>query len=283
MVVYYNVLVTNKDQIVENRANATAGGGVLGNVFAGVASLVWDQTDVSNLVAQNMRDLIAQLMLQKHGARVQVHEKGVWGNFFVLEIEVAQIAQATLEQSRGLFPAIGRLLSCEVCDVEGSVLRNIERSLAQKMPSEVRALMLQRGVRLEITSRTDFESERVFAMEMIHKLYPDAPLTDGNLFFNQRGGFNNANANFYNTGYNNNNNAYNGQMGAEFYNQNAHGFQQYSSVGAGIPQTSGVMNQPIQAGYGTTGGLYQQPLPYNGAQYAGGYGHQNNLGYGNGY
>lgn len=280
MVIYYNVLVTNKDQIVENRANATAGGGVLGNMFAGVASLVWDQTDVSNLVAQNMRDLIAQLMLQRHGARVLVHEKGVWGNFFVLEIEVAQIAQATLDQSRGFFPAVGRLFSCEVCDVEGSVLRNIERSLAQKIPSEVRALMLQRGVRLEVTTRTDFESERSFAMEMIHKLYPDAPLTDGNFFFNQRGGFN---PNIYNNGYNTNAAAnYNGQVGAEFYNQNAHGFQ-FSTAGTGIPHTSGVLNQPIQSGYGTAGGLYQQPQPYNGTQqYGGGYGQQN-LGYGNGY
>ncbi|KAF4666609.1 hypothetical protein FOZ61_009548 [Perkinsus olseni] len=174
MVLYLNIVVKNSSSIVEDSIEKRTGRGILSQMMYHIASLIIHDTAVTDRVATACLEGLEATLKGEHSLQVEVTKRGVWGNYFVLEVRLVGVPHDAVSKSKGLLVGsminLFRVTACsDASYTNAMVFRNAERLLQQRLPSEIAQKLAENGVDADVVIKSDKKEQELYQTVMMHQ------------------------------------------------------------------------------------------------------------------
>ncbi|KAF4714043.1 hypothetical protein FOZ63_006596 [Perkinsus olseni] len=174
MVLYLNIVVKNSSSIVEESIEKRTGRGILSQVMYHIASLIIQDTAVTDRVATACLEGLEATLKGEHSLQVEVTKRGVWGSYFVLEVRLVGVPLDAVSKSKGLLVGsminLFRVTACsDASYTNAMVFRNAERLLQQRLPSEIAHKLAENGVDADVVIKSDKKEQELYQTVMVHQ------------------------------------------------------------------------------------------------------------------
>ncbi|EER06453.1 hypothetical protein Pmar_PMAR006264 [Perkinsus marinus ATCC 50983] len=172
MVLYLNIVVKNSSSIVEENIEKRTGRGILSQVMYHIAALIIHDTAVTDRVATACLQGLEATLRGEHSLQVEVTKRGVWGNYFVLEVRLVGVPHDAVSKSKGLLVGsvinLFRVTACsDTSFTNAIVFRNAERLLQQRLPIEIAHKLAENGVEADVVIKNDKNEQELYETVMM--------------------------------------------------------------------------------------------------------------------
>ncbi|KAF4664370.1 hypothetical protein FOL47_005151 [Perkinsus chesapeaki] len=138
---------------------------------------------VTDRVATACLEGLEATLKGQHSLQVEVTKRGVWGNYFVLEIRLVGVPYDAVSKSKGLLIGgminLFRVTACSDASYTNvMVFRNAERLLEQRLPAEVAEKLAENGVEADVVIKSNKEEQELYQTIMIHQVVRDEDSDD---------------------------------------------------------------------------------------------------------
>ncbi|KAF4748632.1 hypothetical protein FOZ63_029936, partial [Perkinsus olseni] len=166
--------VKNNSSIVEESIEKRTGRGILSQMMYHIASLIIQDTAVTDRVATACLEGLEATLKGEHSLQVEVTKRGVWGNYFVLEVRLVGVPHDAVSKSKGLLVGsminLFRVTACsDASYTNAMVFRNAERLLQQRLPSEIAHKLAENGVDADVVIKGDKKEQELYQTVMMHQ------------------------------------------------------------------------------------------------------------------
>ncbi|EER03668.1 hypothetical protein Pmar_PMAR022965 [Perkinsus marinus ATCC 50983] len=137
-----------------------------------IAAQIIRHTAVTEKVAMACPKELEVNLEGEHSLQVEVTKRGVWGNYLVLEVCLVGVPQDVMIKSKGLLVGstinVPRGTSCPNSSYRNAIaLRNAERLLQEKLPSEISHKLAGNGLEADVVIKDDQREQELYQTVMI--------------------------------------------------------------------------------------------------------------------